>query len=91
MPLLCGKQSRFIRYLLFILLIALLLTTCSIIKDGWMDDGGVYLCEECSKHHFYQLGDTCERCGGSIPVNPMKYCYPCAEELNDCMCCGIER
>ncbi|MGB7055952.1 MAG: hypothetical protein WBE28_11600 [bacterium] len=63
-----------------------LLVSCAHICDGWYDDGQSYLCPECANHFYFQLGDICERCGGGTNVNPLKYCYDCAKELNCCQC-----
>ena len=68
----------------------LLLVLCFLVNcigDGWYDDGSMYLCPECKDHPYFQLGDICERCGAGTNVNPLKYCYDCAIELNSCQCC----
>jgi hypothetical protein len=72
----------------------LLLILCFLVNctgEQWVDNGVNYLCPECKDSPFFQLGDICERCGAGTDVNPLKYCYDCATELNCCQRCGIER
>ena len=87
-------MKHFRRIVLIALFPTLLIVLCFLVNctsEPWVDDGNRYLCPECKDSPFLQLGDICERCGAGTDVNPLKYCYDCAKELNCCQRCGIER